>query len=432
MTVRNKRRGTDPQVIKATLKMQRMKDNKRRVSITEPASWREGNDFRLLKDAPAFYPLMIQSIESAKRYILMEMYLFESGHVAARFIDAFCNAAQRGVIVCLLLDDFGSWALGSHDRKRLAESGVSVAFFNPIRYGNWFDNLKRNHRKLLLVDGTIAFTGGAGITDAFSHEFHPSSHWRDTMIEISGPVIADWQASFQSLWDQWGHPAFRLPVPGPVAEKARIRGRLTLLQPPDRRDVIRSVITRLRMARRRVWIETAYFIPSWKMRRALIKAARAAVDVRLLLPGAITDHPPVRRISQRYYQPLLRNGIKIFEYEPRFLHSKIMLCDDWVSIGSSNLDKWSIRWNLEANLEADDPDFADEARRLFLSDFGESREILYGAWLKRPWHLRFRENFWQSVMIWTEYLIRLREMRLVSSPRRTIKHLFHRNRKKLH
>lgn len=397
----------------------------------EPSSWRKGNSFRLLKDGQSFYPAMIQSIESARRYILMEMYLVESGLVATRFIDAFCDAAMRGVFVCLLLDDFGSWSLGSQDRRRLAECGVAISFFNPLRYGNWFANLKRNHRKLLIVDGAIAFTGGAGITDVFSPEQRPLNFWRDTMVEISGPVITDWQASFQSLWAIWGHPVCSLPDPEPASETADMQGKLTLMQPPGRRDIIRSLISRIRTARRRVWIETPYFIPSRKMRHALKKAARAGADVRLLLPGVMTDHLPIRRISQRYYQPLLRNGVRIFEYEPRFLHSKIMLCDDWVSMGSSNLDKWSLRWNLEANQEVADHDFAEEVCLMFLSDFREGRKIRYGAWLKRPWYLRFSERFWQSVMVWAGCMLQMRKMRIFSSSRRTINHIFRRDRKNL-
>ena len=373
---------------------------------------------------------MLKSIKGAEKYVLMEMYLFESGHVATSFIDALCNAAKRGVSVYLLLDHFGSWHLNSKDRKRLVESGTFLSFYNPLQTGKWFVNLRRDHRKLLLIDGLTAYTGGAGVTDDFSPLHRPEHFWCDTMVEMSGPVVSDWQASFQSIWNRWGEPVINIPRPDHPHEITGMEGRLSIFQAPHRRDIIRSLFKRMRKSRKRIWIEMAYFIPSWKIRRALKKAARTGIDVRLLLPGQQTDHPSVRRISQRYYQSLLRNGVRIFEYAPRFLHSKVMLCDDWVSIGSSNLDKWSLRWNLEANQEVIDNHFAEDMARIFLADLEESREIEYRNWLKRPWYVRFIENFWESIMIWTEYLIQMRTIRILSSPRKGIRSLFRRSGKR--
>jgi phosphatidylserine/phosphatidylglycerophosphate/cardiolipin synthase-like enzyme len=368
-----------------------MKKRKRIIPVMEVTPWCKGNSFKCLKNGNNFFPAMLKSIKGAEKYVLMEMYLFESGHVATSFIDALCTAAKRGVLVYLLLDHFGSWHLNSKDRKRLAESGTFLSFYNPLQTGKWLVNLRRDHRKLLLIDGLTAYTGGAGVTDDFSPLHRPEHFWCDTMVEMSGPVVSDWQSSFQSIWNQWGEPFIR----------------------------------------KRIWIEVAYFIPSWKIRRALKKAARAGVDVRLLLPGRQTDHPSVRRISQRYYQSLLRNGVRIFEYAPRFLHSKVMLCDDWVSIGSSNLDKWSLRWNLEANQEVIDNHFSENMARIFLADLEESREIEYRNWLKRPWYVRLIEIFWESIMIWTEYLIQLRTIRVLSSSRKGIQSIFGRSKKKV-
>ncbi len=408
-----------------------MKHSKKIVRNRNALPWRSGNEFFLLKDGHIFYPRMLETIDTALHYVLLEMYLFESGNVGGLFIDTLCRTAKRGIIVCLLLDDFGSRTLNRADRQRLTAGGVSLCFFNPLRYGKWLKNLHRNHRKLLIVDGQIAFTGGAGITDAFSPDYHPDDFWRETMLEISGPVVADWQHAFEALWRGEGNPFLPNLHHFSRHSDLDIAGRVTLLQPPERRGVIGSLIKRMRRAKKRIWIETAYFIPTWKIRRAMKKAARAGIDVRLLLPGARTDHPPVRRISQRYYQPLLRNGVKIYEFSPRFMHSKIMLCDDWVSMGSSNLDRWSLRWNLEANQEVNDADFAESVKQLLESDFLESREITYHTWTRRRWHLRFLENFWMSVMVWTEYLLKLRESRLTTAPRRQLKQLFRRNKKKL-
>jgi phosphatidylserine/phosphatidylglycerophosphate/cardiolipin synthase-like enzyme len=160
---------------------------------------------------------------------------------------------------------------------------------------------------------------------------------------------------------------------------------------------MRSHVSRIRGARRLVWFATAYFLPSWKLRRALRRAASKGVDVRLLLPGPLTDHPAIRHLSCRHYERLLRDGVRIFEYQPRFLHAKVLLCDDWVSIGSSNLDRWNYRWNLEANQELAEQEVANQVQALFAEDFVHCLEIGYTAWRRRAWGRRLQEWIWTSV-----------------------------------
>jgi len=176
--------------------------------------------------------------------------------------------------------------------------------------------------------------------------------------------------------------------------------------------VTRAIIKRVQQAKKNVWIATPYFIPTWKMRRALKRAAKKGADVRLLLAGPRTDHPPIRHVGRRYYYRLLRNGVRIYEYRPRFIHAKLYLCDKWVSVGSSNLDRWSQRWNLEANQEVIDPDFAKTVHGLFESDFKESDEIDYETWLARPRRRRFLEYFWGTVAMWIEHVTQLKRFRL--------------------
>lgn len=374
--------------------------------------WQKNNNFSLLVNGNIFFPRMLQTIESAQNYIFFEMYLFKSGKVATLFIDALCKAASRGVSIYLYLDDFGSKELNKTDKKRLKDSGILLTFFNPLQYGKLLLNLRRNHRKLLLVDGNIVFTGGTGISDEFSPLLHPSDFWRETMIEISGPVVADWQTSFLSVWKRKENIPPMQTISAAHESAFESDGRLAIIHPPYRSGVIRSLIKRMRRAKKRIWIETAYFIPSRKIRRELKKAALAGVDVRLILPGTKTDHPPIRRLSHNYYQTLLQKGVRIFEYEPSFMHSKVMLCDDWVSVGSSNLDKWSLRWNMEANQEVYNKEFAQTVIEMFNSDFKKSCEIPYDSWIKRSGYMRLLESFWMSVMVWSEYLIEMRKVHL--------------------
>jgi cardiolipin synthase len=358
--------------------------------------WREGNRLQILPDGPTFFARMLESIENARSDIRFEFYFFESGKVADRFIDALTRAATRGVNVRVLLDGFGALGLSRHDQDQLVRCGVELATYNRLRFRGWLNNFFRNHRKLLVADGQTAFVGGAGITDAFDPPDRSRPPWRENMVAIEGPVVLDWQALFDETWAHCAGTATRStdPPSAPLSYGARCRIAGT------NADIKRSVINRARAARSRLWIATAYFVPSRKLLRALRRAAARGIDVRLLLPGPLTDHPPVRQVGRRFYGRLLGQGVRIFEYRPRVLHAKVVLCDEWVSIGSSNLDRWTLRWNLEANQEVEDPRFAAEVRAMFEADFLESMEWEHALWQQRPWHVRVREHLWGIVARW--------------------------------
>jgi phosphatidylserine/phosphatidylglycerophosphate/cardiolipin synthase-like enzyme len=366
--------------------------------------WRQGNQFSLLVDGTQFIPAMLDAIAAAERSVWLEIYLFESGAVADRFIQALADAVQRGAQVKLLLDDFGAAGLSRYDRARLREAGVDLLFFNPIRYRRLTENFVRDHRKLLLVDERVVFTGGAGITDEFDPPRHPERRWRETVVRVEGPVVADWAALFCLGWNRQTPTklAGRASAPPPPSDGPP--GRVSIAQGLASQEIKRALLNHIRSAERTVWLATAYFIPAWRIRRALRNAARRGVDVRLLLPGPHTDHPAIRHAGRRFYGRLLANGVRIFEYQPRFLHSKVFLCDHWVSIGSSNLDRWNLRWNLEANQEIDDSAFAGQVRAMFEADFRESIECRYALWRKRPWSARARERLWGRVDLWLHRL----------------------------
>jgi cardiolipin synthase A/B len=359
--------------------------------------WRSGNRFRLLTDSAEFFARMLAAIDAAAGHVLLEMYLVRSGRVAGAFIEALLRARARGVRCCLVLDGFGALGLNAADRRRLLEAGVELRFFNPLHLANRLRNFMRDHRKLLTVDGCVAFVGGAGLTD----EFAPGpSAWRDLMLEIEGPVVADWQRAFARTWRRLG-PALAVPEAQPrIAGGAR--GRLALSEARQYSVLANGVIRRIDAARSRAWIMSAYFVPSRRFRRALRRAARRGVDVRLLLPGPRTDHPWVRQAARRFYARMLRSGVRIFEYQPRMLHAKMILCDDWVSVGSSNLDRWSFKWNLEANQEVADRTVADAAARAFVDDFAVSEALNRRYWRQRAWLDRLRERIAGALDRWLE------------------------------
>ncbi|MHB8348610.1 MAG: phospholipase D-like domain-containing protein [Acidiferrobacterales bacterium] len=359
--------------------------------------WRGGNRFHLLVDGNQFFPRMLQAIADARRYVLLEIYLFESGAVARRFIDALIAAAARGVDVRVIVDDFGARGLSHSDRKRLSGGGVHLSFYNPLHLGKWLKNLARDHRKLLVTDGTTAFVGGTGITDEFDPPDSPETRWRETVVMVSGPVIADWQTLFIESWKRHTGDLLNLPEVPAGTTGERVLGRVTLMRGRSQQGIKRDLLKHVRSAKQRVWFSTAYFVPPRRFRRALRRAAFRGVDVRLLLPGPRTDHPAVRLAGRRFYAPMLRNGVRIFEFQPSVLHSKASLCDSWVSIGSSNLDDWNLRWNLDANQAIEDRELAEEVRAMFEYDFVRAIEVTYEDWLLRPWRSRAGERFWGLV-----------------------------------
>jgi len=373
--------------------------------------WREGNRFDILVDGSNFLPLMLDAINSARETILLEMYLIESGSVVDRFITALLDAAERNVQAYLLLDDYGAIGLKQRDRERLEHRNIHIAYYNRLHSHSTLQNLYRifllhqehvlyrNHRKLLLLDGQTAFVGGTGLVDEFDPPGHPEMQWRETMIRIQGPVVADWQQLFTTTWNQSTAQALSLPDINPGEHADAQRGRITVNDIERYSEVMLSLTSHIAHARHRVWFATAYFLPRWRIRRALKRAAKSGVDVRLLLPGPITDHPAVRYISHRLYGQLMKNGVRIFEYQPRFFHAKSVLCDDWVAIGSSNFDRWNLRWNLEANQEIIDEVVARQVKEMFEQDFSNSVEYSYEQWYRRSWFKRLLQWFWKQVEI---------------------------------
>ena len=366
--------------------------------------WREGNHFRLLIDGEQFYPAMLDAINAARVSVFLEIYLVTSGAVTTKFIDALIAAADRGVMVCVLFDAFGAGGLSKSDRQRLRRSEVRLRFYNPLqhmRITKLHHHLSRDHRKLLMVDGHVAYTGGAGLTDDFYPQAdkngNPRRYWRETMIEMRGPLLVDWLSLFLENWEDSTREVLVVNTHGPLAVAGTQRGRVTIAQGAAHVEVKSSFINHARNAQQRIWVATAYFVPSWKIRRVLRVAARRGVDVRLLLPGPYTDHPAIRHAGRRFYYRLLHHGVRIFEYQPRFTHAKVSLCDTWASVGSSNIDRWNLYWNLEANQEVDDASFAAQVAAMFEADFALSREYGLDEWRARPWYYRIQEWFWGGV-----------------------------------
>lgn len=362
--------------------------------------WKAANRFELLVDGPAFMPAMLADIDAAEDLVLLELYLVEDGRCTAALLDALCRAGRRGVVVCCLFDGFGSLGFGRVSREQLAAAGVQLRHYNPLRWRRGLRNLYRDHRKLLVVDERCAYVGGTGATDQFWTP-GPGDYWHEVMVRNEGPLVAHWRLLFEHQWlacedrSPWkprhAQGLAHLP-PSPPAGLGM--GRVAYADSSQHLDIVQSLLRSIGRARSRVWLATPYFLPSRKVRRFLMRAAARGVEVRLLLTGRNTDHPPVRFAGQRYYPRLLRAGVRIFEYQPRFLHLKMVLVDDWVSVGSCNFDHWNLRFNLEANLEALDAQLTTEVAESFITDFQQSREITLEDWQHRPLLKRIQQRLW--------------------------------------
>ncbi|WP_445156840.1 phospholipase D-like domain-containing protein [Halomonas sp. E14] len=369
--------------------------------------WRDGNRFELLAESARFLPAMFAAIERAQHSILIELYLMESGQLASVLIDSLTHAAERGVKVALMLDGYGAMGLAGEDRRRLEEAGVALRFFNPLGFHSLALNLTRDHRKLMVIDGQVAFTGGFGAVDEFLDA------WYEVAVRIEGPVVADWVRLFSRLWDSpltrgGGDPGLvrDLGLAYTLREDYRgMRGRVVWGQGYRYQAIRHSLYARVSASQRRIWLCTPYFVPTFSLRLRLVRAARRGVDVRLLLPGVDHDHPWVRYAGQRFYRRMLRAGVRIYEFQPTFIHAKFSLVDQWSSVGSCNFDHWSLHWNLEANQEVEDARFAGEVAALFERNFAASREITYQIWLQRPRWQRFKEWIFGTFDAW---LTRLR------------------------
>ncbi len=362
--------------------------------------WKPGNAFRLLIDGPEFFPAMLADIAEARERIALELYLVEDGRCSELLIEALCAAAARGVQVRCLFDAFGALKLGRQPRERLIEAGVELRLYNRLSLGRGVRNLYRDHRKILVVDQLSAYVGGTGSTDEFWNPDDETA-WHEVMVRIAGPLVAHWQLLFDHQWlaCEGKRPWKAGQAPGlahlpPLPPVGQGFGRVAYADAHQHRDIVQSLLRSIGGARRRIWLATPYFLPSRKVRRFLMRAAARGVEVRLLLTGRNTDHPPVRYAGQRYYPRLLRAGVRIHEYQPRFLHLKMVLVDDWLSVGSCNFDHWNLRFNLEANLEALDPGLSAQASACFLADFEASREITLADWHQRSLSSRIKQRLW--------------------------------------
>lgn len=349
----------------------------------EHGYWHELPGFRLYSEMPEIAAALENYLLGAREEILLEIYIFEAGDWPERIFDCLLAQAEAGLRVRVTLDAIGSMAFPRAWFERLKAAGAQVSWYNRLKFLRLRRTMRRTHRRILVIDGEIAVTGGFAIAEDWLTGAWTGRPYRDLMIAFQGPLVAQMRTAFASA-----HAHALSPLRGNrhmAAGPGLGRGRLLLNAPPSRTMIHKRLVAAIRAARREVWIASPYFNPDFWVRRALYRAARRGVDVRILLPGPLTDHPILRYGNRRYYHKMLASGVRIFEYTPAFMHSKCAIVDGrWATIGSANLDLLSHWFNQELNLECRGRPLVGLLVALFSRELRLSQEILLQDWQVRP------------------------------------------------
>ncbi|MCB9583795.1 MAG: cardiolipin synthase B [Polyangiaceae bacterium] len=360
-----------------------------------------GNRLLLLRNGPQAFPEMLSAIEGAKRQVLLEMYWFDSDHIGRRFTEALLKAAARGVEVRVIYDAIGSIDADDAMFEELTRGGVRVVEFNPIlpwreRF-RWARVSRRDHRKILVVDGCVGFTGGINIAAQWWPDDDSVEPWRDDMVRVEGPAVEDFVHLFESTWQMERGESLALFEPEEVGDQRRPEDQSVSVLGENyyrnRQQIANAYLANIRAAKSKIWITNSYFVPDRPVVKGLIAAAQRGVDVRVLLPGEI-DVKIVRYASQAVWGKLMRAGVRIFEWSGNVLHAKTAVIDgSWCTIGTFNLDHLSVFSNLEVNLSVRDPEFGEALEQGFLWDLERSREITPHDFAFRPLGERLLELF---------------------------------------
>ncbi|MGE5095811.1 MAG: phospholipase D-like domain-containing protein, partial [Betaproteobacteria bacterium] len=342
------------------------------------------------------FPSMLQAIGSARRTINFETYIYWSGRIGQTFADALSERARAGVQVHILLDWVGSQKMDKAQLQQMIDSGVDIRRYHPLQWYTIDRVNNRTHRKLLIVDGRIGFTGGVGIADEWTGHAQDPEHWRDTHFRIEGPAVAQMQAAFADNWTKVSgvvlhgeeyFPAIE-PRGGEMAQvfKSSIEG--------GAESIHLMYLAAIAAARESIDLSMAYFVPDEVALETLEAAMKRGVKVRIIMPGPHTDAALVRRASRALWGRMLAGGAEMYEYQPTMYHCKVLVVDGlWVSVGSTNFDPRSFRLNDEANLNVYDREFARRQRVDFENDLARSRRITYDDWMNRPWPEKAWERF---------------------------------------
>ena len=372
--------------------------------VLEPRAFVPGNQLRLLRDGERAYPAMLAAIDSARRTVHLETFIFADDATGQRFADALMRAADRGIDVTVLYDALGSWNTGGAFFKAMRRRGIKARAFNPIwPWPGLLRLFRRDHRKLLAVDGEVAFVGGINISNEWAPESQGGAAWRDDVVRIEGPVVAALDGVFRATWRSVvQNVAARLQLrekPQPSVPCGP-RGPHAVAIFAARRAIHKAYVTAIDAAERSVCIASSYFVPDRAILAALRRARDRGVSVELMLPG-LSDHYSVLMAGRALYGRLLRWGVRIHEWQGHIFHAKTAVVDaTWGTMGSFNLDRWSLRFSHELNAVFSDANLGGRLYQAFERDRAACLEVTLPLWKARPRWRRFLEWFFGRFDRW--------------------------------
>jgi cardiolipin synthase len=349
----------------------------------------------VLVDGAEIFPAMLSAIARARRYVHLETYILRSDRMGRLFAGALLERARVGVEVRLMYDGFGAFPLSSAYLAELRQGGVQTLEFRPVggRRWTWRRWLRRDHRKVLVVDGERGFIGGINIGDEYAPRAIGGKAWRDTHAKVEGPIVADLETLFRSTWHHAGGAPYR-PFPREALESVAVPGSelAAALASDDRgrrSGIRRHIMHAVQSAERTIYVANAYFLPDAGLQRALRAAARRGVDVRLLVPGA-SDVRTVQWAGEHTFARFLRAGVRIYQWFDSHMHAKTIAIDDaWSMIGSYNLDYVSLFWNMEVVVEVVGETTGRRLGLLHQKDLERAIELNQDGWRRRPPWRRF-------------------------------------------
>lgn len=354
-----------------------------------------GNRVANLENGDEIFPAMLDAIRQAKRTINFETYIYWSGEIGREFVAALSERARAGVEVQVLIDWAGSQKMDQAMLAQMKAAGVAVERYHPLKWYHLARMNNRTHRKLLVVDGRIGFTGGVGIADNWAGNADAPDHWRDSHYRIEGPAVAQMQAAFLDNWIKTTGAVLQGDGYFPALEDAGSADAQVFIASPSGGgdSMLLMYLLAITAADSSIDLSAAYFVPDELTRAALVAALRRGVRLRIIVPGTKIDTEVVRKASRAGWGELLEAGAEIHEYQPTMFHCKTLIVDRLlVSVGSTNFDNRSFRLNDEANLNAYDPAFAARATEVFEQDLERSRRITLEAWKDRPWREKLLER----------------------------------------
>jgi cardiolipin synthase len=345
------------------------------------------NKIDVLTNGTVFYPAMLDAIRAATETINIECYIFKKGTIGDQFVTALAERARAGVDVTIVLDAIGSFGVLRDAASELTDAGCRVSRYQPLRWYSLARLNNRTHRELLVVDSRVAFVGGAGVADWWGMPLDNKPMWRDMMVRVEGPVVANIQGVASENWlECCGEILTSIRTYQPHRTAGTSPAFAIKSSPADRATVSRVLFqTLVESANSKVLISTPYFLPDKAFRKAFVRTAGRGVEISVIVPGAHTDQRWVRLASRRMYGKLLNAGIRIFEYDAGMTHVKMLLVDDlWAVVGTTNIDNRSFEHNDEVNLAIRDEAVTARIAADYANDLLKSREVTLAHWQRRP------------------------------------------------